>query len=160
MALWHTLHDLSGIWGLMLLCPLYLFALLRGDPAGRAFAHVLAAGALLGTMLATVEAGSGRLSGDGQLGLDTLLLAAQVVLCLRSPRLYPMAIAAAQLLIVLAAAVAGAGLIGQPATAQWLGGLPGAIQLAVFTYGMVTHRTRRRDTAMTPKPAARTGQVA
>ena len=116
MSLWHALHDLCGIWGLIALCPLYLFALLRGDPTGRGFAHVLALGALLGTMsvMGSADAGPLRLPGDGQLGIDTMLLAAQVALALRSPWYYPIAIAAAQLLIVYAAAFVSAGLIAQP----------------------------------------------
>ena len=160
MALWRTLHDLSGIWGLMLLCPLYLFALLRGDPTGRALAHVLAAGASLGTMLATIEAGPMQQASEGQLGLDTLLLAAQIVLSLRSLRHYPIAIAAAQLQIVLIDAFAWAGLIAQPATALWLGGLLGAIQLGVFSYGVITHRTPRRSRAIRAEFEAQTGQTA
>ena len=162
MSLWHALRDLCGIWGLIALCPLYLFALLRGDPTGRAFAHVLALGALFGTITVTGRADTGplRLAGDSQLGFGALLLAAQVVLTLRSPWHYPIAIAAAQLLIVFAAAFASAGLIAQPATALWLGGLPGAIQLGAFSYGLITHRNRRRDKVLKPKFAARTGQTA
>ena len=162
MSLWHALRDLCGIWGLIAFCPLYLLALLRGDQTGRAFAHVLALGALLGTLAATGgrDAGTLRLPGDSQPGLTALLFAAQVVLTLLSPWLYPIAIAAAQLLIVFAAAFASAGLIAQPATALWLGGLPGALQLGVFSYGLITHRTRRRDKPLKPKFAARTGQAA
>ena len=162
MSLWHALRDLCGIWGLIAFCPLYLLALLRGDQTGRAFAHVLALGALLGTLAATGgrDAGTLRLPGDSQPGLTALLFAAQVVLTLLSPWLYPIAIAAAQLLIVFAAACASAGLIVQPATALWLGGLPSALQLGAFSYGVIRHRTRRRDKPLKPEYAARTGQTA
>ena len=162
MSLWHALHDLCGIWGVIALTPLYLFALLRGDSTGRGFAHILALSALLGTLSATSnpDAGPLRLTGDSPLGLGALLLAAQVVLTLRSPWHYPIAIAATQLLIVFAAAFVSAGLIAQPATALWLGGLPGALQLGAFSYGVIAHRTRRRDKPLRPEFAARSGQTA
>ena len=80
MSLWHALRDLCGIWGLIAFCPLYLLALLRGDQTGRAFAHVLALGALLGTLAATGgrDAGTLRLPGDSQPGLAALLFAGRV----------------------------------------------------------------------------------
>lgn len=161
MALWYILADLCGVWGLIVLAPLYLFAVLRGDSTGRAFAHVLASSALLGTMMATGSADTKPLplAGGGLLGLDALLLAAQIVLTLRSPWLYPIVIAAAQLLIVFVDAIDAAGLTAQPATALWLGGLAGAIQLAAFCSGLIAHRTRRRRKAMKHKLAVQMGQL-
>lgn len=169
MALWYILADLCGVWGLIVLAPLYLFAVLRGDSTGRAFAHVLASSALLGTMMATglaTELATGSadtkplpLAGGDLLGLDALLLAAQIVLTLRSPWLYPIVIAAAQLLIVFVDAIDAAGLTAQPATALWLGGLAGAIQFAAFCYGLMAHRTRRRRKAMKHKLAVQMGQL-
>lgn len=165
MGLWYVLADLCGVWGLIVLAPLYLFAVLRGDSTGRAFAHVLASSALLGTMMATeLATGSADtkplpLAGGDLLGLDALLLAAQIVLTLRSPWLYPIVIAAAQLLIVFVDAIDAAGLTAQPATALWLGGLAGAIQLAAFCYGLIAHRTRRRRKAMKHKLAVQMGQL-
>ena len=169
MGLWYVLADLCGVWGLIVLAPLYLFAVLRGDSTGRAFAHVLASSALLGTMMATglaTELATGSadtkplpLAGGDLLGLDALLLAAQIVLTLRSPWFYPIVIAAAQLLIVFIDAIAAAGLTAQPATALWLGGLAGAIQLAAFCYGLMAHRTRRRRKAMKHKLAVQMGQL-
>lgn len=169
MGLWSVLADLCGVWGLIVLAPLYLFAVLRGDSTGRAFAHVLASSALLGTMMATglaTELATGSadtnplpLAGGDLLGLDAVLLAAQIVLTLRSPWLYPIVIAAAQLLIVFVDAIDAAGLTAQPATALWLGGLAGAIQLAAFCYGLMAHRTRRRRKAMKHKLAVQMGQL-
>lgn len=161
MALWYILADLCGVWGLIVLAPLYLFAVLRGDSTGRAFAHVLASSALLGTMMATGSADTKPLplAGGGLLGLDALLLAAQIVLTLRSPWLYPIVIAAAQLLIVFVDAIDAAGLTAQPATALWLGGLAGAIQLAAFCSGLIAHRTRRRRKTMKHKLAVQMGQL-
>ena len=161
MALWYILADLCGVWGLIVLAPLYLFAVLRGDSTGRAFAHVLASSALLGTMMATGSADTKPLplAGGDLLGLDALLLAAQIVLTLRSPWLYPIVIAAAQLLIVFVDAIDAAGLTAQPATALWLGGLAGAIQLAAFCSGLIAHRTRRRRKTMKHKLAVQMGQL-
>ena len=80
--------------------------------------------------------------GNSQLSLNMLLLTAQIVLTLRSRWLYPIAIAAMQLLIALADAVGAAGLVGHPGTMFWLIVPPGMIQLAVFTHGLIAHRNR------------------
>lgn len=144
LSLWQALYALCGYWGLLALTPLYLFALLRGDATAKALAHVLAIGALLGTFLATetaMQATSLRF-GNSQLSLNMLLLTAQIVLTLRSRWLYPIAIAAMQLLIALADAVGAAGLVGHPGTMFWLIVPPGMIQLAVFTHGLIAHRNR------------------
>ena len=144
MLLWQDLYTNSGFWGLSAFFPLYLYALLRGDSIAKRFAHLFMLAALLGTMLASSDPAGLPLAfaSQRQLGLDTLLLAAQIVLTLRSPWLYPIAISAAQLLIVLADAIAASGLITQPGTMWLLVGIPAFIQLVTFVAGLVRHRRR------------------
>ena len=133
------IHDLLLTWLPAILAPLYLLAWLRGDQTARASVYLLVIGSLLYAVAAAYDAG--RIHNG--LGISCLLLAAQVVVALRSERFYPLVIAAAQLLIVCAYALAVAGLITQSATVLWLIALPSAVQLAAFAFGAIVHRRRR-----------------
>jgi hypothetical protein len=148
-SFWQMLYDWTGLWLAVALAAVYLFALLRGDKTGREFANILAIGAVLDMLLAL----NGRAipqsfsAIEDQLGIEALLLAVQTALALRSARHYPIAIAAAQLLIVIAVALGAAGLIHRQESLGWLMVGLTIIQLGVFGYGLWAHRIRRPDNA-------------
>ena len=152
VSLWQVANDFSGLWGVAAGFPIYLFALLRGDKTARQFAHVLAIAVVLDTVLAQNSRANPQFwpSIDDQLGIDALLLAVQTVLALRSPWHYPIVIAAGQLLIVIAGALAAAGLIARQGTLGWMVAGSTLIQLSAFAYGLIVHRTRRRRRASAP----------
>ncbi|MFM5895016.1 MAG: hypothetical protein ACKOQM_11400 [Novosphingobium sp.] len=125
-----------------LIAPLYLYAQLRGDSSARAYAGALAIAALLGWLPAAAP--SDPLWIDRNLlSLDALLLGVQIVICLRSPRLYPIAIAAAQLLAVLVECFAAAKLAEHQAAAAYLLTGLALLQLVIFVCGLIAHRSRR-----------------
>ncbi len=131
-----------GYWPWALIAPLYVYAQLRGDIGARGMAGVLVIAALFGTLLAAGWP-AGQISGVRLLGLDTLLLAVQFVICVRSVRLFPIVIVAAQLLVVMAEAIASAGLAGQYPTLQTLFAVLSIAQMLALITGLVRHRSRR-----------------
>lgn len=142
VASWQIAGAAMAFWLLAVLAPLYLYTLLRGDSSARGFVGAFAGAAIFGTTLAAISPGSARI-GPTVLSLDTLLLAAQVVLCLRSRWLYPIVIAALQLLIVMIESFAAAGLAGRTtATTLLLVGLSSA-QFVCFVSSLVAHQSRR-----------------
>ena len=151
LSLWRILFDSGGNPLLIALLPLYLYALIKGDKTNRSCAHVLAIGVLLGVLLAPDQSNDlrNRSYGADHLGIETLLLAAQTVIALRSSRRYPVVMAAAQLLIVIAGALGVAGLIAQEKTRSIMMGAAALIQLSAFVIGLIAHRTRRRNAAAT-----------
>ena len=161
MSHWQLLDRYCG-WPLLAALALpYLLALLRGDATGRALAHLVMIGAVVDTFLPLGSPGASIVPVYPiQLAIDALLLVGQVVVTLRSRWLYPIVIAATQLLIVCADAIGAAGLIAQPATAFWLVVAPSTIQLAAVSYGLIRHRVRRRSKIIESTSGSQTGQLA
>jgi len=144
VSLWQLLHAASGLWGLALLLPFYLLALIRGDPLGRGLVQAVAVSAALGTLLAVSSKADGLQLPfyNEQVGIDLLFLAIITLLALRSPRFYPLIIAALQLLIAITGALVFADLIsGSDAHAIMRVSLEMA-QLAVLAFGVFAHRRR------------------
>ena len=158
---WQSLYSAIGLWGLAFLLPLYLLALIRGDPAGRGLVHAVAIGAALATLLAL--SGSAALVPmalyNEELGIDVLVLAMITTLALRIRRFYPLVMAALQLLIATTSALGAAGLIAQKGTHAAMVGMLTMAMLGVLIYGQIAHRQRRalrkrsvfRDSNLAPR---------
>lgn len=142
VGFWQSLSDAMGYWPWAVIVPLYVYAQLRGDLGSRGMAGVLVLAALLGTLLAAGWP-TGQISGVRLLGLDTLLLAVQFVICVRSARFFPIVIVAAQLLVVIAEAISAAGFAGRYATLQALFAVLSIAQMLALITGLVRHRSRR-----------------
>ena len=144
---WLMLHGSIGYPLLYSLLLLYLFTLIKGDQTDRASAHALVIGAVLAVMVALGQpTGQHSWSAD-RLVIDALLLGVLCVIALRSPRRYPIAIAAAQLLIVLAGLLGSAGFIAQAKVYAVMAGGAASIQLGAFIIGLIAYRIRRRNMA-------------
>jgi hypothetical protein len=146
LSLWHLILQGGGRPLLIAFLPLYLFALIKGDKTDRACAHVLAISAVLSLVLGLDKESAGRSwpYGSDKMGIDTLLLVAQITIALRSSRHYPIVIAAAQLLIVIAGALNTAGLIAHESTLSMVFAGAGLIQMGAFAGGLIAHRKRCR----------------
>lgn len=107
-AVWQILFHSLGAWPWAAVVPCYVLAQLRGDLSGRGLTGLLAITAAVGFLITTAAASVHPAKTDYQarFGLDTLLLAALVVIGLRSVRIYTIIIAAAQLLAVMLDAIA------------------------------------------------------
>lgn len=139
---WQSVISVWGYWPWTLIAPLYLYAQLRGDSSARGLAGLLAIAALLGTLLASASRGP-MLVGRNQLGLDTLLLAAQVLISIRSRWLYPIVIAAGQLLVVLVEVFAATGFAAHVGPLDVLFAMLVLMQFSAFGVGLALHRSRR-----------------
>lgn len=149
LSVWQLLFGYGGNPLLIAVIPLYLFVLIKGDKTDRACAHVLTIGTVLCVLL-TLGQPTARPSwpySADRLGIDALLLAAQTVIALRSSRSYPIVMAAAQLLIVMAGALTAAGLIAQEKTFSVITGGAVIIQLGALLVGLIAHRIRLRNAA-------------
>ena len=127
---------------LIALLPLYLYALAEGDKTDLACIYVLAFGALFSFALG-LYAGKPAQTwpySASQLGIDALLLTAQILIALRAPRYYPILMAAAQLLVVIAGALSVARLVGQPKTLMVVFAGAATIQFAAFACGLAARR--------------------
>lgn len=142
VGFWQSVVSAWGYWPWTIIVPLYLYSQLRGDSSARGLAGLLAIAALLGTLLASASPGP-KLVGRDQLGLDTLILVAQVVVCIRSRWLYPIVIAAGQLLIVLVEMFAATGFAAHPAPLEILFAVLAFMQFSAFGLGLALHRSRR-----------------
>jgi hypothetical protein len=141
-AVWEIVAGSWSFWPIAAIVPLYLYAQLRGDASSRAYASALAGAALLGTLLAAAAPDALRLART-LVGFDALWLVVHVVLCLRSKWLYPIVIAAAQLLVVLIEGFGAAGLARHQSSATVLFSGLAFIQLVAFASGLIAHRSRR-----------------
>jgi hypothetical protein len=159
VASWQIVGSASGFWPLAIFAPLYLYALLRGDSSARGYAGAFAVAAILGTILATISPGPMKI-GPALLSLDTMLLAAHVMLCLRSKWLYPIVIAAMQLLAVMIEGFSAAGLAGRPAAATALLVVLASAQFACFVFGVIAHRSRRSFWRVRRRPENPTSDLA
>lgn len=139
---WQSVISAWGYWPWTLIAPLYVYAQLRGDSSARSLAGVLAIAALLGTLFASASLGPSQVRTD-QLGLDAVLLAALVLSCIRSRWLYPIVIAAGQLLIVLVEVFAAAGFAAHGGPLEILIAVLALMQFAAFGLGLALHRSRR-----------------
>ena len=151
LSLWQMLFEIMGKPLLFALLAVYLFALIKGDKTDRLSVHILAIGAVLDLTLALHQQASGQRSQyrNDQLVIDLLVLAAQTVIAMRSSRRYPIVIAAAQLIIVLAELLSAVGLIALEKTLSALIGIAATIQLGAFAWGLVVHCVRRHNSAPT-----------
>ena len=149
LSLWQMLFEIMGKPLLIALLPVYLFALIKGDKTDRLSVHILAIAAVLDLTLALHQQASGQIgqSRSDQLVIDLLLLAAQTVIATRSARRYPIVMAAAQLIIVLAELLSAVGLITLEKALSALIGIAATIQLGAFAWGLVVHCVRRRYSA-------------
>lgn len=149
LSLWQMLFEIMGKPLLIALPPVYLFALIKGDKTDRLSVHILAIGAVLDLTLALHQQANGQRgqSRNDQLVIDLLLLVAQTVIATRSSRRYPIFIAAAQLIIVLAELLGAVGLIALGKTQSALIGIAATIQLCAFGWGLAVHCIRRRNSA-------------
>ena len=77
------------------------------------------------------------------LGADFILLTALAFIALRSVRIYPIVIAAAQLLGVMLDVIAASRFAVRPSTQTVLLSGIGFIQISALGYGLVAHRSRR-----------------
>ena len=127
------------------MAPCYVLAQLRGDVSGRGLTGLLAITAVVGFLMTTAAASVHPALADYQarFGLDTLLLAALVVISLRSVRIYPIVITAAQLLGVMLDAIAASRFAVRPGTHMVLLFGVAIIQISALGYGLVAHRSRR-----------------
>ena len=150
-SLWQVLFQMGGIPLLIALLPLYLFALAKSDPTGRACTHVLAFGVGLFALFALDQRSNpfDWAYSAGQLVADILLLTALSAISVHSSRQYPIIMAAAQLLIVLAGSLAVAGLIAPGNALAAIIGAAAGIQLAAYAVGLVRPGTNRRAGAAT-----------
>ncbi len=149
LSLWQLLFGVMGKPLLIVLLPVYLFALIKGDRTDRLIVHVLAIGAVLNFTLALHQQASGQTGqykGD-QLIIDVLLLAATTFIATRSSRRYPIVMAATQLNIVLAELLSWVGLIAHEKTLSMLIGFAAVIQLGTFAWGLTVQQIQRRHTA-------------
>lgn len=139
LSLWQLLFELGGIPLLIALLPLYLMALTKGDSTDRACAHVLAFGVLLFVLLSLDQRNTPPRwpYSVGQLLGDLLLLTVLMATAVNSVRRYPVIMAAAQLLIVLAGSLAVAGLIAQEKALAAMIGAAAIIQLGAFVIGLI-----------------------
>lgn len=142
VGFWQSAVDAWGYWSWALIVPLYVYSQLRGDSSARGFASLLAIAALLGTLLESASPASLQI-GPARVGCDALLLAGHVVICARSRWLYPILIAAGQLLVVLVEAFAAAGFAAHPAALLFLFEALAVMQFSAFGLGLVRHRSRR-----------------
>ena len=120
--------------------PLYLYALTNGDKTDMASGHVLALGALLSFTLGfyLAKPAPGWPYSAGQIGIEGLLLAAQTAIALQTSRHYPIVMAAAQLLVVIAGGLSLMRLIGQPQTLLVILAGASIIQLGAFACGLAS----------------------
>ena len=152
LSLWQLFYEYGGDPLLLALLPLYLVALSKGDPTDRACAHVLAIGIVLFVLLALDRRNTlpSWPYGAGQVVGDVLLLAALTAIAVHSSHRYPLIMAAAQLLIVLAGTLAAAGLIAHEGTLAAMLGAAALIQLAALGFGLVYSRMRHPRKAIAP----------
>lgn len=151
-SFWQLVYGYGGSPLLLVMFPLYLAALNKGDPTDRACAHVLAIGLVLFALLALDRPGTlpNRPYGMAQAVSDLLLLTVLTAIAVNSSRRYPMIMAAAQLLIVLAGTLAAAGLIAQAKTLSVMLGAAGLLQLAAGAAGLIYPCIRRHFRAEAP----------
>ena len=134
---------------LLALLPVYLFVLTKGDPTDRACAHVLAIGLVLFVLLALNRRHSlpSWPHGASLVIGDLVLLTALAAIAVHTSRRYPLIMAAAQLLIVLAGVLAATGLIGQEKTLRVIIGAAALLQIVALGCGLIyLHVRRSRDT--------------
>ena len=121
---------------------LYLYALTKGDRTDIASGHVLAFGALMRFALYFYlgKPGQGWPYSASQISTEFLLLAAQVSIAQHTSRHYPIVMAAAQLLVVIACGVSMAGLVSQPTTLVVVFAGTSLMQLCTFACGLAVRR--------------------
>ncbi len=145
VAVWQILFDTLGVWPWVAMAPCYVLAQLRGDGSGRGLTGLLAITAAVGFLITKAAASVHPALADyqSQLGLDTLLLAALVAIALRSVRIFPIVIAAAQLLAAMLDAIAASRFAVRPGTHMVLLFGVALMQISALGYGLVAHRSRR-----------------
>lgn len=144
-AVWQVLFQSLGAWPWAALMPCYAIAQLRGDVSGRGLTNLLAICAAAGFLITTAAAPVhlAMVTQQAQLGADIILLTALAFIALRSVRIYPIVIAAAQLLGVMLDVIAASRLAVRPSTQTVLLSGIGFIQISALGYGLVAHRSRR-----------------
>ena len=142
----------GGVPLLLAFLPLYLYALIKGDKTDLDCGHVLALSALISF---TFRLNPGKPAqvwpfAAEQFGVESLLLAAQIAIALRTRRFYPLVMAAAQLLIVIAGALSMARLIGKPKTLMMIFAGTSLIQFGAFACGVIARRRPHRTANLAP----------
>ena len=140
-TLWSAMFVATGLALPIMLTVLYAVALIKGDPTDRACAHVMAIAVIIDILLWADN------SRSGHAGVNTLVLAALVTIALRSPRRYPLFVAAGQLLVTIVYALDAAGLIAFARSTVVLGSGASLLVFGFFCAGLLSHLHHRRGGA-------------